>query len=90
MLYTRYKFKGTPAGSKLAPLRRTGSHADIDPDSYPSLKEAIEEAFSTYRPQPAFTNMGATLTYAQLDELSRAFALGCSASRGWFAAIAWP
>ena len=51
-----------------------GVPADIDPDSYPSLKEAIEEAFSTYRQQPAFTNMGATLTYAQLDELSRAFA----------------
>ncbi|HTD72365.1 MAG TPA: AMP-binding protein [Steroidobacteraceae bacterium] len=51
-----------------------GVPADIDPDSYPSLKEAIEEAFSTYRQLPAFTNMGATLTYAQLDELSRAFA----------------
>jgi len=51
-----------------------GVPADIDPDAYPSLKEAIEEAFSSYRTQPAFTNMGATLTYAQLDELSRAFA----------------
>ena len=51
-----------------------GVPADIDPDSYPSLKEAIEEAFSSYRTLPAFTNMGATLTYAQLDELSRAFA----------------
>ncbi|HTC37860.1 MAG TPA: AMP-binding protein, partial [Steroidobacteraceae bacterium] len=51
-----------------------GVPADIDPDAYPSLKEAIEEAFSSYRTQPAFTNMGATLTYAQLDALSRAFA----------------
>jgi len=51
-----------------------GVPADIDPDAYPSLKEAIEEAFSSYRTLPAFTNMGATLTYAQLDELSRAFA----------------
>src|SRR6267142_4475915 len=51
-----------------------GVPADIDPDAYPSLKEAIEEAFSTHRHSPAFTNMGATLTYAQLDELSRAFA----------------
>jgi long-chain acyl-CoA synthetase len=50
-----------------------GVPADIDPDAYPSLKEAIEEAFKTYRQMPAFTNMGATLTYAQLDELSRAF-----------------
>ena len=37
-------------------------------------KEVIEEAFATHRQLPAFTNMGATLTYAQLDELSRAFA----------------
>jgi long-chain acyl-CoA synthetase len=50
-----------------------GVPADIDPDAYPSLKELIEEAFASYRPLPAFTNMGATLTYAQLDELSRAF-----------------
>src|ERR1700704_4828797 len=75
MLYTRYKFE------RHARLDRNwlnnyppGVPADIDPDSYPSLKEAIEEAFSTYRQLPAFSNMGATLTYAQLDELSRAFA----------------
>src|ERR1700734_1650291 len=75
MLYTPYKSK------RLASLDRNwlnnyppGVPADIDPDAYPSLKEAIEEAFSTYRTQPAFTNMGATLSYAQLDELSRAFA----------------
>jgi long-chain acyl-CoA synthetase len=50
-----------------------GVPADIDSDAYPSLKEAIEAAFTTFRRQPAFTNMGATLTYTQLDELSRAF-----------------
>src|SRR5471030_1510269 len=48
--------------------------ADIDAGTYPSLKEAIEEALTTFRQLPAFTNMGATLTYAQLDALSRAFA----------------
>jgi long-chain acyl-CoA synthetase len=51
-----------------------GVPADIDPDAYPSIKEVIDEAFVNFRQQPAFTNMGATLTYAQLDELSRAFA----------------
>src|SRR5271155_4643562 len=51
-----------------------GVPADIDPDSYASLKEVIEEAFASHRQLPAFTNMGATLSYAQLDELSRAFA----------------
>ena len=50
-----------------------GVPADIDADAYPSLKEAIEEAFTTYGQLPAFTNMGATLTYTQLDALSRAF-----------------
>ncbi|HEY0746905.1 MAG TPA: AMP-binding protein, partial [Steroidobacteraceae bacterium] len=50
-----------------------GVPADIDPEAYPSLKEAIEEAFTHYRQQPAFTNMGSTLSFAQLDELSRAF-----------------
>jgi long-chain acyl-CoA synthetase len=50
-----------------------GVPADIDPDAYPSLKEAIEAAFTTFRQMPAFTNMGATLTYMQLDALSRAF-----------------
>jgi len=51
-----------------------GVPADIDPDRYASLKVLIEEAMVTYRRMPAFANMGATLTYAQLDELSRAFA----------------
>jgi long-chain acyl-CoA synthetase len=51
-----------------------GVPADIDPDAYASLKEVIEEALLTYRQLPAFTNMGATLSYAQLDVLSKAFA----------------
>jgi long-chain acyl-CoA synthetase len=48
--------------------------ADIDPDSYASLREIFEEACAAHGHSPAFTNMGATLTYAQLDTLSRAFA----------------
>src|SRR5450755_3583204 len=51
-----------------------GVPADIDPDSYPSLREIFEQACSTHGHSPAFTNMGATLSYAQLDTLSRAFA----------------
>ena len=53
-----------------------GVPADIDPDRVGSLKALIEEAMVTYRRQPAFTNMGATLTYAQLDELSRGRIIG--------------
>ena len=51
-----------------------GVPADIDPDRYASLREIFEESCAAHRHSPAFTNMGATLSYAQLDELSRAFA----------------
>jgi long-chain acyl-CoA synthetase len=51
-----------------------GVPADIDPNAYASLKEMFEEAFAAYGNLPAFSNTGATLSYAQLDELSRAFA----------------
>jgi long-chain acyl-CoA synthetase len=51
-----------------------GVPADIDPDSYASLRDIFDEACVTHRHAPAFSNMGATLSYAQLDELSRAFA----------------
>jgi long-chain acyl-CoA synthetase len=51
-----------------------GVPADIDPDRYASLLEIFEESCAAHRHSPAFTNMGATLSYAQLDELSRAFA----------------
>jgi long-chain acyl-CoA synthetase len=51
-----------------------GVPADIDPDSYASLRDMFEEACAAHRNRPAYTNMGATLSFAQLDELSRAFA----------------
>jgi long-chain acyl-CoA synthetase len=51
-----------------------GVPADIDPDSYASLREIFEQACAAHGHSPAFTNMGATLSYAQLDTLSRAFA----------------
>jgi long-chain acyl-CoA synthetase len=51
-----------------------GVPADIDPDSYASLRDIVDQACAAHGLLPAFTNMGATLSYAQLDELSRAFA----------------
>ena len=51
-----------------------GVPTDIDPDEYASLKELFEKACAAYRNLPAYTNMGATLTFAQLDVLSHAFA----------------
>ena len=43
----------------------------IDPDAAPSLKALIDEACSEYRDLPAFTNMGHTLTFGELDQQSR-------------------
>jgi long-chain acyl-CoA synthetase len=51
-----------------------GVPADIDPDKYASLREIFEQACAAHGHAAAFTNMGATLSYVQLDELSRAFA----------------
>jgi long-chain acyl-CoA synthetase len=51
-----------------------GVPTDIDPDQYASIPEMFDEACAAYGHLPAYTNMGATLTYAQLDALSRAFA----------------
>ncbi len=52
----------------------TGVPTDIDPDQHASLTEMFDKACAAYGNLPAYTNMGATLSFAQLDELSRAFA----------------
>ncbi len=51
-----------------------GVPADIDLKKYSSLVEMFEEAVKNYADQPAFMNMGATVTYRKLEERSRAFA----------------
>ena len=51
-----------------------GVPADIDPDAYASLRDIFDQACASHLHSPAFTNMGASLSYAQLDTLSRAFA----------------
>lgn len=47
---------------------------EIDPDRFASLAELLENSVSQYADQPAFINMGATMTYRKLEERSRAFA----------------
>jgi len=49
-----------------------GVPADIDIHQYDSLLELLEEAFKKHGPKPAYSCMGATLTYKQLDENSAA------------------
>ncbi|MCL1039100.1 long-chain-fatty-acid--CoA ligase FadD [Shewanella submarina] len=51
-----------------------GVQASIDADHYSSLVDMFEQSVAKYADQPAFINMGATLTYRKLEERSRAFA----------------
>jgi len=45
----------------------------INADEFPSLKDMIERALTRYRDLPAFTNMGHSITFGELDDLSRYF-----------------
>lgn len=51
-----------------------GVPAEIDADSYSSLAAMLERAFEQYGERPAFTNRDTTLSFAEIDRLSRAFA----------------
>ncbi len=51
-----------------------GVPADIDPETYPSLVDLLEESFHKHEKQVAFHFMGKDMTYGQTDRLSRAFA----------------
>ena len=51
-----------------------GVPAEIDVDQYASVLTMLEETFSQYRDRPAFANFGHTLSYGQIDTLSRKFA----------------
>ena len=50
-----------------------GIPAEIDVDEFASIRAILERSCERYAELPAFTNMGRTLTYAQLDSLSRDF-----------------
>jgi long-chain acyl-CoA synthetase len=50
-----------------------GVPEEINPEEYPSLKHLFEEAFRKHAARPAFSNLGRTLTYAEVDEMSRRF-----------------
>ena len=51
-----------------------GVPAEIDVDEFPSVVSVLERAIERYRDRPAFENLGKSLTYAQVDELSARFA----------------
>ena len=51
-----------------------GVPADIDPSEFRSLVELFETSIRKYGERPAYHSMGKTLTFAELDRLSRDFA----------------
>ncbi len=50
-----------------------GVPAEIDVNAYSSVREVFEESCAKYAQRPAFTCMGKTITFAELDELSARF-----------------
>jgi long-chain acyl-CoA synthetase len=59
-----------------------GVPAEIDPSEYDSLRDLFEEACGSFAAAPAYTNMGTTLSFAGLDEQSRAFGAWLQKSAG--------
>jgi len=51
-----------------------GIPAEIDPDEYQSVVDVFEKSCRKYKDHPAFTNMGKTLTFTELDTKGRDFA----------------
>ncbi|MBP6522985.1 MAG: AMP-binding protein, partial [Saprospiraceae bacterium] len=51
-----------------------GVPSNIVAEAYPSLLAFVEESFQKYKPLNAFTFMGKSITYGELDKRSRNFA----------------
>jgi len=51
-----------------------GVPAEIDINEYTSLNDVLAQSCRKFRDLPAFRNLGTTITYAELDRLSRQFA----------------
>ena len=51
-----------------------GIPAEIDADQYPNIQAVLKQSCQRFADKPAFSNLGKTLTYAELYELSGHFA----------------
>ena len=51
-----------------------GMPAEIDPDAFGSIADMFEKTAAKFADKPAYHNLGHTITYAELDAQSRAFA----------------
>ncbi len=71
-----------------------GVPPEVDVSRYASIRDIFAESCKRFADAPAFTNMGATLTYAELERLSRDFAAwlqhGAPLQRGARVAIMMP
>ena len=70
-----------------------GVPAEVKTDLYPSLVTLLEESFRKYRNLPAYRFMGRSISFGQVDDLSRAFAAWLQAqglARGDRVAIMMP
>jgi long-chain acyl-CoA synthetase len=50
-----------------------GVPANVDVDAYPNLTTMLDETFAKFGPNPAFTCMGKTLSFTEIDKLSTQF-----------------
>jgi len=51
-----------------------GMPAEIDPDQFRSIPDLLDKLFVKFADRPAYHNLGHTISYAELEQLSRAFA----------------
>ena len=51
-----------------------GMPAEIDPDQFRSIPDLLDKLFVKFADRPAYHNLGHTISYAELEEMSRAFA----------------
>ena len=51
-----------------------GVPPEINPAAYPSLNALVDASLVEFKSLPAFSNMGSTLSYGDVNELSRCFA----------------
>ena len=58
----------------LATYAKNQIPAQIDADAYPSVQEMLDQAMQRHADLPAFRSFGQTLTYAEVDRQSAAFA----------------
>ena len=59
-----------------------GVPEEIDTHAYSSVVEIFTESTTRFADRPAFQNMGKTITYRELDQLTRQFASWCQHEAG--------